>query len=161
MDNLSIIQPVSIIQPIVALLILSLTTEKIANVIKLWKFPTTAEMTETQREQRAQLISIVVGVVIAIVAKADLFAMFSKEGFTFFWDDSICGVQLIGVLVGCILTGGFLSLGSQFFHDLLAILFQVKSAKSMLNNLPKVENSDEVKKIIDEYLKETQPPTNN
>jgi hypothetical protein len=146
----------TIIQPLVALLILSLTTEKIANIIKLWKwFPVSAELTgaarETALEKRAQYISFSVGVAIALVAKADLFVLFTDSNFTFFWDNPPRGVlKWVSAVTGSVLAGGFLSLGSQFFHDLLAILFQVKSAKSKLNSLSKVENAGDLQKITDE-----------
>jgi hypothetical protein len=146
-----------LIQIVTVLLILSLTTEKIANVIKLQTYksnPKNAEgkdltgaTLDTAREKRAQNISLLTGLGVALIAKADLFAMFTGEDFTFFWENSAVTVSSI---IGSLLTGGFLSLGSQFFHDLLAILFQVKNMKSKLTNLPQVKSMKDVENIEEE-----------
>jgi hypothetical protein len=143
-----------IAQTFSVLLILSLTTEKIANVIKLYAYrsnPKDAEGKEltgaaldTAKEKRAQNISILTGLAVALVAKADLFAMLTDRDFTFFWENSAITLSNI---TGSLLTGGFLSLGSQFFHDLLAILFQVKNTKSKLTNLPQVKSMKDVEDI--------------
>jgi ABC-type uncharacterized transport system YnjBCD permease subunit len=143
-----------LIQIITVLLILSLTTEKIANVVKLRMYRSNPEDVEgkkltgaavdTAREKRAQNISLLTGLAVALIAKADLFDMFTGKDFTFFWENSALTLSNI---TGSLLTGGFLSLGSQFFHDLLAILFQIKNTKSKLANLSQVESMEDVENI--------------
>jgi hypothetical protein len=143
-----------LIQIVTVLLILSLTTEKIANVIKLRIYMSNPEDSEgkeltgaaldTAREKRAQNVSLLTGLAVALIAKADLFAMFTGRDFTFFWDNTAITASNI---TGSLLTGGFLSLGSQFFHDLLAILFQVKNMKSKLTNPPQVKSMKDVEHI--------------
>ena len=78
-----------IIQPTVVLLILSLITEKIANFIKLQN-DTMAHRTnmsedEKVRERKIQQLSIIVGIVVALAAKANLFDFFSKD-FKLYWN---------------------------------------------------------------------------
>jgi hypothetical protein len=141
-------------QTVTVLLILSLTTEKIANVIKLHVYKSnpkdaegndlTGAALDTAKEKRIQTISILTGLTVALIAKADLFAMFTGKDFTFFWENSAVTVSCI---IGSLLTGGFLSLGSQFFHDLLALLFQVKNMKSKSMNLTQVKSMKNVENI--------------
>lgn len=127
-----------IIQPTVVLLILSLITEKIANFIKLQN-ETIAHRTEVcedekVRERKIQLLSIIVGIVVAIIAKANLFNFF-KVDFKLFWaPEDFYGLSLLSNVVGSIVAGLFLSIGSKFFHDLLDILLQIKNMKRKLND---------------------------
>ena len=127
-----------IIQPTVVLLILSLITEKIANFIKLQN-ETIAHRTdvcedEKVRERKIQQLSIIVGIAVALVAKANLFNFF-KVDFKLFWaTEDFKGLTLLSNIVGSIVSGLFLSLGSKFFHDLLDILLQIKNLKRKLND---------------------------
>jgi hypothetical protein len=164
-----------IIQPTVVLLILSLITEKIANFIKLQN-DTMAHRTnisedEKVREKKIQQLSIIVGVVVALAAKANLFDFFSKD-FKLYWHKGDFEFfKLVSNIIGCIISGLFLSLGSKFFHDLLDILLQIKNLKRKLNDkedwnfssseeITQYFNENETKRVesalqvfIDKYMK--------
>ncbi|WP_057937916.1 chymotrypsin family serine protease [Algoriphagus resistens] len=144
-----------VIQPTIVLLILSLITEKIANFIKL-QYDSLAskqntDFAEKNREKKIQTMSIFVGTAIALIAKANLFDFF-KDDFNLFWiPDDFKGWKLLSNIVGSIISGMFLSLGSKFFHDLLDILLQVKNLKRKLNEKAdwEFDNINEV----DDYIK--------
>ncbi len=145
-----------IIQPIFVLLILSLITEKIANFIKLQN-ETIAHRTdvcedEKVRERKIQQLSIIIGIVVAIIAKANLFNFF-KDDFKLFWAlEDFKGLKLLSNFIGSIVSGLFLSFGSKFFHDLLDILLQVKNLKRKLNDKEdwNFSSSEEVTQYINE-----------
>lgn len=124
----------SIISLVLILLVLSLITEKVTDFIKLNinslqkpAFPN-AEF-ERQREKKIHLLSITIGIVVAIISNADFFKVIETssiqpwKGFDKF--------SLLSVL-GFIITGLFLSQGSKFFHDLLDTLLYVKNIKKSL-----------------------------
>lgn len=127
-----------VIQPTIVLLILSLITEKIANFWKL-QYESLANKKELDteeklREKNIQLITIVIGIVVSLISKANLFDFF-KDNFNLFWTaEDFKGLTLLSNIVGSIVSGLFLSLGSKFFHDLLDMLLQVKNLKRKLND---------------------------
>lgn len=131
------------IQPIVVLLILSLITEKIANFVKL-QFRTLSVKAETDegeriRERRIQYISIIAGITVALVCKANLFLLF-KNDFNLFWTSQpIEGEDIFSNIIGALISGFFLSLGSKFFHDLLDMILQIKNLKRKLNDKADME----------------------
>jgi len=152
----------TVIQPTIVLLILSLITEKIVNFIKL-QHETLANKHDTDldekiREKKIQRLTIIVGVIVALVSKANLFDFF-KENFNLFWTaEDFVELKLLSNIVGSIVSGMFLSLCSKFFHDLLDILLQAKNLKRKLNdkadwnfnNITEVDNyinQDESKRI--------------
>jgi len=144
-----------VIPPIIVLLILSLITEKISNVIKL-QFAALNQSSsgseEKLRQKRIQWISVVTGICVSIAAKANLFLMFTN-GFNLFWDSvKLPQETLLSNITGSIVTGLFLSLGSKFFHDLLDLIFQVKSLKKKLNN--KADWEFDNMTSVDSYLNE-------
>ena len=152
----------NIIQTFTVLLILSLVTEKIVNLIKLSKISKRFEPkieglspqdAEKARRKYTQTISIFVGIILALITKADLFAMISAKKYEFFWTcNEFYNINVLWKIVGTFLTGGFLSFGSQFFHDLLAILFEMKKLKGTLNNLPEAGKFNNIKEIDEHYL---------
>jgi hypothetical protein len=144
-----------VIQPTIVLLILSLITERIVNFIK-FQYNSLASKHNTYfaekiREKQIQTMSILVGIAIALIAKANLFDFF-KDDFNLFWiPDDFKGWKLLSNIVGSIISGMFLSLGSKFFHDLLDVLLQVKNLKRKLNEKAdwEFDNINEV----DDYIK--------
>ncbi len=143
-----------VIQPTIVLLILSLITEKIANFWKL-QYESLANRKllnadEKLREKNIQLITIVVGVVVALVSKANLFNFF-KDEYNLFWTESdFQGTVLLSNIIGSIISGLFLSLGSKFFHDLLDVLLQVKELRRKLND--KADWEFDAISEVDDYL---------
>ena len=145
----------NIIQPTIVLLILSLITEKISNFIKLqYKDISDKDKnnnTEKLKEKKIQKLTIIVGICVAILTKANFFEIFKLDYDLFWTADDFKGFDLLSNIVGSIISGMFLSLGSKFFHDLLDMLLQVKNLKRKLNDKAdwEFENISEV----DEYIK--------
>lgn len=125
------------------LFMLSLITEKISNFIKLHikslslKIPDN-EAWEKKREKKIQLLSGVIGILVALTCNANFFEIIKSSG-------AISAMGLwtelkIGGFIGCIVTGLFLSQGSKFFHDLLDTLLFYKNTKRLLSNKQEIEN---------------------
>lgn len=134
----------NVINATMVLLILSLITEKIANFIKLRRvnlaIPQNSLFFEINRTRAIQQRSVVIGIIVAILCKADLFVLFSSTQ-PFFWTlndfrpgDSFWGwlLTILTTVFGCLITGFFLSFGSKFFHDLLDLLLETKNLKRKL-----------------------------
>jgi len=162
----------AIIQVIFVLLILSLITERITNLVKVrptsWFktfcmiFKYGSKETEDPAElkmREVQLMALIIGMIIALATRASIFQIHDptfKLGWAdlgykyhFFWD----GVYDI---FGCLLAGVFLSLGSKFFHDLLDLLLQAKNLKRKLNDRESVENLHTIEEF-DKYIAEVEP----
>lgn len=140
----------NVINATLVLFILSLITEKVANFIKLHStrlaIPQNSLLFEISRTRAIQKRTIVIGIVIAVLCKANLFNIFNTESplfwvrndlpfFTsevFDWNENFGWVEFIGILFGSALTGLFLSFGSKFFHDLLDLLLEAKNLKRKL-----------------------------
>jgi len=125
----------SLISVVAILFILSLVTEKIANFIKL-NFKALSQnenlgsKEEKLREKRLDIVTFLSGFLVAFVCKANFFTLFNGEemkNYSFTWE-SFDEITVHAVL-GCIITGAFLSGGSKFFHDLLNMLMYAKQAK--------------------------------
>ena len=128
------------------LLILSLIVEKINGFVKLY-FPslygkTFNEEEEKLREKKIQRNSIIIGVIVAVLSNANFFKLLRGEDMLY-WSDDPEGVTIKAVL-GCLISGVFLSQGSKFFHDLLDTLLYAKKMKKGL-----YENQD----MINEQIK--------
>ncbi len=116
---------------------------------------------EKLREQKILGLNIVIGFLIAIAAHADLFLILRSDspytalGWPSFaglsWDSLL---KIPSVLLGCLLTGFFISLGSKFWHDLLDLLLYTKNMKQKLSE-PETYEVDNVDQL-DEYLKLTE-----
>lgn len=153
-----------LITGLMILFILSTITEKLANFIKLndtindtknfknIKIRTVNEEDEKNREKKIQIISILIGVAVALICKANIFEILTSENVQLFWSAPYTDLlSSFTIIVGCIICGIFLSFGSKFFHDLLDIVFQIKELKNKLN----VKKLAEIKTIneFDEYIK--------
>ena len=142
-----------IIEATVILLILSLITEKIANFIKMQfeslYLKSSESKKEKERVKRIQTLTIAIGVSVALISKANLFLLF-KENFQLFWTD-IGSDGILSAIIGSIIAGLFLSLGSKFFHDLLDMLLEVKNLKRKLND--RADWEFETIEEVDNYIK--------
>jgi hypothetical protein len=126
----------SFLQPFFTLFILSLASEKVTNFIKLQFASLFCKTNDTagekKREKQIQYISITTGLVIAIAAKANIFLMFQPD-FQLFWTDvDAKGESPASNIIGSVLSGLFLSLGSKFFHDLIDLVLEMKNLKRTL-----------------------------
>lgn len=143
-----------IIEPTVVLLILSLITEKISNFIKLQYEGLCTKhsniLEENLRGKKIQKLTILIGIFVALISKVNFFELF-QEGSNLFWDrDDIKGIHLLENILGSVISGLFLSLGSRFFHDLLDILLEVKNLKRKVSD--RANWDFENVKEIDDYL---------
>lgn len=140
----------NVINATLVLFILSLITEKVANFVKLHStrlaIPQNSLLFETSRTRAIQKRTILIGILIAILCKANLFNIFSPASPLFWergdlpfftggawgWNADFGWTGLMGVVFGSVLTGLFLSFGSKFFHDLLDLLLEAKNLKRKL-----------------------------
>jgi len=106
-------------------------------------------------EREVSSLSFVIGALIVIAFKVDLFRMLTESDprNVLFWKDSKGLETFTGILLFILslaLTAFFLTFGSKFFHDLLDTLFQVKSMKKKLTD----ENTYKAETIeqFDEYI---------
>ncbi len=112
---------------------LSLISERIGNFIKL-QFSslsiTTFEVeTEKKRESRILLISLACGIVTAVLAGADFFTLLKEGSLINLSDVGKNGSSIVKPIIGLILSGIFISLGSKFWHDVLDIVLQFSNLK--------------------------------
>lgn len=110
------------------------------------KIQTIAKDEKNKVEFAITKLSILIGFIIAIAFKADLFALIQTDQMphTLLGWGAIdicpckldCWLEFSKVLPGCFATGFLLTFGSKFFHDLLELLYEVKRLR---------------RKIADEY----------
>jgi hypothetical protein len=129
-----------IISVSLTLFMLSLITEKISNFIKL-NFPklfmkSDDPLQEKQRERKIQLLTGIIGIAVALLCNADFFILIKQNGTI----APLTHLSLEGIL-GCIVTGLFLSQGSKFFHDLLDTVLYYKNVKKALYSKQELENN--------------------
>lgn len=122
------------------LFMLSLITERISNFIKL-SFPvlyvkTDDALQEKKREKKIQLLTGLIGIVVALLCNADFFSLIKANGVI----EPFTSITIKSVM-GCIVTGLFLSQGSKFFHDLLETVLYYKNVKKSLYNKQEIENN--------------------
>lgn len=125
------------------LLILSLIVEKITGFVKLYipslYSKTYTEEDEKVREKKIQRNSIIIGIIVAILSNADFFKLLQGKELIY-WNEDQDGITLKGIL-GCIISGVFLSQGSKFFHDLLdTLLYAKKMKKGLFENQDMINN---------------------
>ena len=126
-----------LINLLVLLTVLSITSERITNIIKLRNKDIasrrTTEGDEKDRELDISLRSIMVGIGLAVIMKANLFEILANmtepwetmgwvkiDGET--WSRALAGEgfgSFLYTLAGCTLTGVGLGFGSKFWHDIL------------------------------------------
>lgn len=116
---------------------------------------------EKEREMKILKVNIAFSITIAILAKANLFAIISANPpyqalgwHSLSGSDSPTFFHYIQILFGCILGGFFISLGSKFWHDMLDMLLQAKNLKQKLGDKATydIDNSQQ----LDDWLKVTQ-----
>lgn len=110
---------------------------------------------KTQREVNS--LSMVVGLLIAIMFRVDLLQMMRSKDprEILFWDEppTYDFLGWLSFVISVFLTAFFLSFGSKFFHDLLDTLLQVKNLKRKLVD-EETYKGDRVEKI-EEYVDRT------
>jgi len=122
------------------LFMLSLITEKIANFIKMY-VPSLFEKTgieaaDKKRQRNINLLTAVVGVGVALACDADFFVLITENSKI----KPFSALSPKGVM-GCVITGLFLSQGSKFFHDLLNTVLYFKNMRKAIYNKQEIENS--------------------
>ncbi len=135
-----------IISVTLTLFMLSLITEKISNFIKLnipslySKFDEPPE--EKKRERKIQLLTGLIGIMVALLCNADFFILIKQNGNI----APLTQLTLEGT-IGCMITGLFLSQGSKFFHDLLDTVLYYKNVKKSLYSNQEIVNDQLRSKI--------------
>lgn len=119
---------------------------------------------EKEREQRILALNISLSILIAFLIHANLFTLLKGDPTTSLgWQDfDWSNIHL--ELIGCIIGGLLMSLGSKFWHDTLDMLFYAKNLKEKLgdnetykmNNLKELDEwiaiteADIIKKVFEE-----------
>lgn len=125
---------------------------------------------KTSKDKEITLLSFTIGFIIALLFKSDLFDFFNTslsnitplnfkaifEEWNLFnpsYDPSF------NKFIGIVATGFFLSFGSKFFHELLDLLFQIRSLRKKKNfegtyNVESIKELDEILKINHEDIVE-------
>lgn len=147
-----------IINLLVMLTVLSVIAERVSNILKFRKPELRNRSTdpdkEREREGQIHLQTVYTGIVIAILAKADLFSILGHL------DDpwsTLGWVRVVGsqwhqspaiqswgtflyTLGGSMLTGLALGFGSKFWHDILSTVFEIRNIVRDRRRNPKEEN---------------------
>lgn len=116
------------------LLALSLISERVANMIKLYtpalKVKKVLPSDEKDRELGVMWRALISGLLVAILAGADFFRLISDATLV---DLAIMKdadfVNLMSIGSGILLSGIFISLGSKFWHDVLDIVLEFSNLK--------------------------------
>jgi hypothetical protein len=146
----------------VMLTILSVTAERVSNIFKFrnpkLRKRTTSSEGERKREGQIQTQTVFIGIVIAVLTKADMFAFlthlddpWSTLGWVRVvgsqWHQSPATQNLGAFLYslgGSILTGFALGFGSKFWHDILSTVFEIRSI-ARIRGSEKLLNSKDIK----------------
>lgn len=139
---------------LVLLTVLSIVSERITNVIKLrssaLRVPHTDPSQEKTRERGITLRSILVGIVVALLMKANLFeilASLDSPWQTLGWVQidgprwvrttaSQSSGNFIYSLAGCVITGFALGFGGKFWHDILDSVFELRGIAQRISQKP-------------------------
>ena len=115
---------------------------------------------EKEREMKILKVNISLSIFIAFLANANFFNILKNDSpySAIGWSDNSFKnfewTQIHLTIIGCILTGLFISLGSKFWHDMLDMLLQAKNLKQKLGDKAtyEVDNAQQ----LDDWLKVTQ-----
>ena len=140
------------------LLALSLISERVSNFIKLHSKKLrerTGTMEEEKvRERNIQRLALFSGLLVSAIAGADLFNLLKgKEGGLLGFSWANFGDPTI--ILGMILTGFFISLGSKFWHDMLDIVLQFSELKKFQAKKQDIDNQDVVARGKEKILLDT------
>lgn len=135
------------------LFVLSQIAERLTNILKLWlhnnlgvenlrlRMPEKSDADkEKLRERRITSIALIVGILLAFIIKVDLkeilqIAINTKvdptqpNNVVKLFGGWSSGDLNMSSIIGCTLTGIFLSFGSKWWHDLLELLLEFKNIK--------------------------------
>lgn len=114
---------------------------------------------ESIRERTILIINLSLGFFIALILKADILTLIGSGsskielGWSNYSCDLskwVCWVNIFKIVLGCILTGSFISLGSKFWHDMLDLVISVSSLRGKINNPNSYtgRNADEIQEFV-------------
>jgi hypothetical protein len=115
---------------------LSLICERVANLIKLshkdLRTKHTLKHLEKDRERKIMWMALACGWLVAGISGGDFFTLV-HEGhlLNYFTDTEVKTSQVLQAILGCLITGVFISLGSKFWHDMLDIVLQISNLKRL------------------------------
>jgi len=134
-----------LINLLVLLTVLSVAAERIANLVKFrsddLRYRRVGINAERDREAAIQARVLVVGIVVAVAAKADLFSILTHlddpwstlgwvrvSGAQWFQSAALQNLgAALYALAGCTLTGVALGFGSKLWHDLLDTVYELRN----------------------------------
>jgi hypothetical protein len=137
------------LQPIINILtiltVLSVAVERVTDFIKLRHDASgRTDAEEPERRQRIVGVSLLTGILIALLVKADLMQIVARAGDPWatlgwvHWSEAqqawVHDVAFkswaggVAVVLGCVLTGLSLGFGSRFWHDILEIVLDTSEA---------------------------------
>lgn len=129
-----------IISVSLTLFMLSLITEKIANFIKMyipsWFEKVGIVQVDKRRQRNINMLTGLVGIAVALLCNADFFVLITENSKI----EPLTMLTFNGV-IGCVITGLFLSQGSKFFHDLLHTVLYFKNMRKAIYNKQQIENN--------------------
>jgi len=134
-----------LINLVVLMLVFGLFTERLSNILKL-RHPRLRghrvdSSEEYRREHDIQLRTMIVGILFAVLVKADLFSILTHldapwrtlgwvrvTGIQWFQSPATASVgTILYAVVGCLFTGVVLASFAKLWHDLLDIIFGIRS----------------------------------
>lgn len=167
---------------VLTLMILSIITEKATTFIYVYfikkddyysKGPTIVDRLGIKQKKRTKhelekivtLLSVVLGMVIAMAFKANILEMIThpRPTDTLFWSnfnlsrgDESMSWYIFKLAIGIPMTGFFLSFGSKFFHDLLDLLL---ASKTLRRTMTEEKQMEILQKEKGGFVKETEYAT--
>ncbi len=133
-----------LINLLVFMTVLSMTSERITNILKLrndkLRMKRNDEQAEREREYAITWRGMLIGIILASLVKANFFEVmthledpWSTLGWVqmrdYYWSTSPALVSVgafLLALAGCILTGIGLGFGNKFWHDFLGIVYETR-----------------------------------
>lgn len=141
----------ALVNVLALLAVLSAMSERVTNVLKLrdvsLREHPRAPGEERMREHRIQLRAVLVGILLAILVKANLFEILARiespwrtlgwvrlsSGQWFQSPSTDSAGTIAYTMIGCAFTGTALGLGAKFWHDLLGTVFELRSMARQWN----------------------------
>ena len=133
-----------LINLIVLLTVMSVAAERATNLLKLrhndLRMRKSSKEEERAREYRISVRSFLVGLILAVLVKADFFEIMlhldspwrtlgwvQVHGYTWFRSAATSELgTIIYALAGCVITGAMLGFGSKFWHDILGSVYELR-----------------------------------
>jgi hypothetical protein len=148
-----------LINLLILLTVLSVSAERLTNLLKLRRSNLRIRSTgenEILREYSISLYTISMGIILAILVKADFFEILTHLenpwqtlGWVkiekYHWIKSTATASIgaaIYAVAGCVLTGIGLGFGSKFWHDILEIVYDIRIRRNVNTQISEKSDND-------------------